>query len=228
MSKPVASFSTGQIAAAQYVRMSTEHQQYSTENQGEAILRYANAHGMRIARTYSDEGKSGLSLSGRRGLRELLQDVENGRADFSDILVYDVSRWGRFQDADESAYYEYVCKRANVRVHYCAEQFENDGSLPSSLMKTMKRTMAGEYSRELSVKVFAGQCRLIELGYRQGGPSGFGLRRQLIDRDGRPKELLARGQHKSIQTDRVILVPGPEDEVQVVREIYRIFTQGKC
>jgi len=26
--------------------------------------------------------------------------------------------------------------------------------------------MAGEYSRELSAKVFAGQCRLIELGYR--------------------------------------------------------------
>ena len=91
-------------------------------------------------------------------------------------------------------------------------------------MKTIKRTMAGEYSRELSVKVFAGQCRLIELGFRQGGPAGYGLRRQLIDRDGRPKEILARGEHKSIQTDRVILVPGPDTEVQVVRDIYRFFT----
>ena len=144
------------IPAAQYVRMSTEHQQYSTENQGEAILRYAKAQGMEIVRTYSDAGKSGLNLAGRGGLRELLQDVESGRANYSVILVYDISRWGRFQDADESAYYEYVCKRANVRVHYCAEQFQNDESLPSSLMKTIKRTMAGEYSRELSVKVFAG------------------------------------------------------------------------
>ena len=127
----------------------------------------------KIVRTYSDEGKSGLNLSGRRGLRELLQDVESGRACYSVILVYDISRWGRFQDADESAYYEDVCKRANVRVHYCAEQFENDGSLPSSLMKTIKRTVAGEYCRELSVKVFAGQCRLIELGFRQGGPAGY-------------------------------------------------------
>ncbi len=180
---------------------------------------------MQIVRRYSDEGKSGLSLSGRGGLRELLQDVESGRADYSVILVYDISRWGRFQDADESAYYEYVCKRANVRVHYCAEQFENDGSLPSSLMKTMKRTMAGEYSRELSVKVFAGQCRLIELGFRQGGPAGYGLRRQLVDRGGQPKEILSRGEQKSIQTDRVILVPGPQSEVQVVREIYRFFTR---
>ena len=115
-----------------------------------------------------------------------------GRADYTDVLVYDVSRWGRFQDVDESAYYEYICKRSNVRIHYCAEQFENDGSLSSTLLKTIKRTMAGEYSRELSVKVFAGQCRLIEHGFRQGGPAGYGLRRQLIDQDRNPKEILTR------------------------------------
>ena len=130
-----------------------------------------------------------------------------------------------FLGGRSSAYYEYICKRGNVRVHYCAEQFENDGSLSSSLLKTIKRTMAGEYSRELSVKVFAGQCRLIERGFRQGGSAGYGLRRQLIDQDRNPKEILTRGKHKSIQTDRVILVPGPESETQVVREVYDLFTQ---
>ncbi len=215
----------GSVRAAQYVRMSTEHQQYSTENQAETIRRYAEARNLQIVRTYSDAAKSGLNLAGREGLRELLRDVENGTADYTQILVYDVSRWGRFQDADESAYYEYMCKRANIRVHYCAEQFENDGSLSSSLLKTIKRTMAGEYSRELSVKVFAGQCRLIELGFRQGGPAGYGLRRQLVDAERNPKGLLIVGQQKSIQTDRVVLVPGPEDEIAVVREIYDRFTK---
>lgn len=217
----------GPAPAAQYVRMSTEHQQYSTENQMDTMRRFAEARRMEIVRTYSDAARSGLNLEGREGLRQLLRDVESGRADYTEILVYDVSRWGRFQDADESAYYEYICKRANIRVHYCAEQFENDGSLSSSLLKTIKRTMAGEYSRELSVKVFAGQCRLIELGFRQGGPAGYGLRRQLIDRDRNPKGLLLAGEHKSIQTDRVILVPGPEGEVAVVREIYDRFTQDR-
>ncbi len=192
----------------------------------DAMGRYADGRKMQIVRTYSDEARSGLNIEGRNGLRDLIRDVETGRADYTDVLVYDVSRWGRFQDVDESAYYEYICKRANVRVHYCAEQFENDGSLSSTLLKTIKRTMAGEYSRELSVKVFAGQCRLIEHGFRQGGPAGYGLRRQLVDRDRNPKEILARGVHKSIQTDRVILVPGPESEVQVVRQIYDRFTQG--
>jgi hypothetical protein len=60
--------------------------------------------------------------------------------------------------------------------------------------------------------VFAGQCRLIELGYRQGGPAGYGLRRILVDQNGSVKSELARGEHKSLQTDRVILMPGPDDE----------------
>jgi len=209
--------------AAQYVRMSTEHQQYSPQNQSDTITKYAATHNMDIVKTYDDHGRSGLNLAGRDGLCQLLSDVESGLANFTEVLVYDVSRWGRFQDADESAYHEYVLKRAGIRVHYCGEQFANDGSMASALMKTLKRTMAGEYSRELSVKVFAGQCRLIELGFRQGGPAGYGLRRQLIDRDGKEKGLLARGERKSLQTDRVILVPGPESELLVVRELFSQF-----
>jgi len=83
--------------------------------------------------------------------------------------------------------------------------------------------MAGEYSRELSIKVFAGQCRLIALGYRQGGPARCGLCRFLVNENNEPKAPLAPGEHKSLQTDRVILVPGPDDEVETVRRIYRLF-----
>lgn len=211
------------VRAAEYVRMSTEHQQYSTQNQVSRIREYAIQRGIHVIRTYADEGKSGLRIAGRHALQQLISDVESGAADFTVVLVYDVSRWGRFQDADESAYYEYICKRAGIQVAYCAEQFENDGSPISTIVKGVKRAMAGEYSRELSAKVFAGQCRLIEMGYRQGGPAGFGLRRLLVDLTGQPKAELARGEHKSLQTDRVILVPGPEQEVRIVRQIYRWF-----
>jgi DNA invertase Pin-like site-specific DNA recombinase len=99
--------STMSQRAAQYVRMSTEHQQYSTANQEDTIREYAARRGFEIVRTYADEGKSGLSVAGRASLQKLIADVQESRADFSAILVYDVSRWGRFQDADESAYYEY-------------------------------------------------------------------------------------------------------------------------
>jgi len=102
--------------AAQYVRKSTEHQQYSTENQGDKIKEYAAHRGIEIIKTYADAGKSGLRIDGRQALQQLINDVESGQADFQIILVYDVSRWGRFQDADESAYYEYICRRAGIQV----------------------------------------------------------------------------------------------------------------
>ena len=213
------------IRAAEYVRMSTEHQQYSTENQADIIRDFAEKHDFDIVQTYADEGKSGLSIEGRKGLKKLIADVQAGNVNFQVILVYDVSRWGRFQDADESAYYEYICRRAGITVEYCAEQFRNDGSTGATIIKAVKRTMAGEYSRELSAKVFKGQCRLIEIGFRQGGPAGFGLRRMLVDMSGQQKSILERKEQKSLQTDRVILVAGPAEEVEVVQRIYQLFLE---
>ena len=217
-----------QNRAAAYVRMSTEHQQYSTSNQMDVILEYAKRRGLEIVKIYSDEGKSGLNIEGREALSQMLEDVQSGRANFSCILVYDVSRWGRFQDADESAHYEYTCRNAGVAVHFCTEQFENDGTPVSTIIKSVKRAMAGEYSRELSAKVFQGACRLIQEGFKQGGTAGFGLRRMLIDQSRQRKTMLKMGEHKSIQTDRVILVRGPDEEVETVRWIYRAFIdEGK-
>ena len=81
---------------------------------------------MEIVRTYADEGKSCLSVGGRPSLKKLVTDLGAGDVDFNVILVYDVSRWGRFQDMDESAHYENICHRACIEVVYCAEQVEND------------------------------------------------------------------------------------------------------
>jgi DNA invertase Pin-like site-specific DNA recombinase len=212
------------IPAAQYLRMSTEHQKYSLENQSAAIHKYAESHGFTVVRTFSDPAKSGLFLKNRGGLRDLLQDVTGGNTGYKAILVYDVSRWGRFQDTDEAAHYEFLCKSAGVPIHYCAETFVNDGSLPSSIMKALKRVMAGEYSRELGVRVIAGQKRLAALGFKQGGSPGYGFRRLLVSDDRSPKQLLSQGEMKSISTDRVILVPGPGSEIEEVREIFRKFT----
>ena len=73
------------IQAAQYVRMTTEHQQYSTENQSDALREYASRRGLQIVRTFSDAGKSGLRIDGRDGLKELIRVVQTGQADFAMI-----------------------------------------------------------------------------------------------------------------------------------------------
>ena len=118
--------------------MSTDMQQYSLQNQSDAIAQYAAQNGYTIVRSYEDGAKSGLRIHGRIALANLIKDVISGGADFKTILVYDVSRWGRFQDTDESAHYEFICKQAGVRIEYCAEQFKNDGSLMATVVKNIK------------------------------------------------------------------------------------------
>lgn len=213
-------------SAAQYLRMSTDHQRYSTQNQAEAIARYAAQRGLIIVRTYQDDGKRGLQLKGRPALTQLVADAQSGACNFSHLIIYDVSRWGRFQNIDESAYYEFLCRENGLTVHYCAEQFANDGTLIAALIKNIKRSMAAEYSRELSAKVFAGQARIVRQGFHRGSAPGLGLRRLLVDQHRNRKMILDEGQYKSLQTDRVILIPGPPHEVALVRRIFKLFIVG--
>lgn len=213
----------GGKTAAQYLRMSTEHQKYSPENQREYIERYAKEHGITILHTYDDAGRSGLSLDNRPGLCSLLHDVENGIITISVILVYDVSRFGRFQDIEEAAHYSWLLKSHGVRIIYCAEPFSEEQTELFMLGLSYSRYGAATYSKNLSEKVFLGQANLVRRGYHQGGMPGYGIRRLLIDEHAKPKGLLHSGQRKSLQTDRVILIPGPDEEVLIVNRIYDMF-----
>jgi DNA invertase Pin-like site-specific DNA recombinase len=113
---------SGLIPVVAYVRMSTEPPHYSTEHQLDRIREFAAGRGMEIIRVFADDTKINPGVRSRESLRQLIAEVVTGQAGFNGILVYDVSRWGRFQDAGESDYYEYVCQRAGITVHYCAEE----------------------------------------------------------------------------------------------------------
>lgn len=218
--KPANSRSDAPLRAAQYIRMSTDHQQCSPIFQRQAIADYALTHNIRIVRDYEDAGISGLTLRLRPALTQLLVDVVCPTRKFSIVLVYDVSRWGRFQDVDEAAFYEYACRRAGVKVIYVAEPFENDGTPASCVLKALKRAMAGEFSREISRKVFLGHCVSVQRGFHSGGPPGYGLQRVLIDAGHGGRRPLAQYEYKSIQADRIILAPGPPNEAALVRKMF--------
>jgi DNA invertase Pin-like site-specific DNA recombinase len=173
------------LPAAQYLRMSTEDQQYSIANQRIRIQDYAQNHGFNFMRTYRDPGKSGVIIKHRKGLSALLKDVVSGDAAFRAILVYDVSRRGRFQNPDEAAHYEFLCTSSGIPLHYCAEQFSDDGTASSSIIKALKRSMAAEFSRELGEKVVRGKTRLAQMGFWMGGPLGYGYRRRMVSAEGK-------------------------------------------
>ena len=210
--------------AAQYLRMSTDHQRYSLANQAAVIGAYADAEGFDVVRTFEDAGVSGVTTARRNGLKALLRDALAPDRPFDTILVLDVSRWGRFQDPDEAAHYEFLCREAGVEVRYCAEAFANDGSSASTIMKHLKRVMAGEYSRELSERLQTAKRRQTERGWAPGGPAPFGAQRQTVNQDGSLGPILLTGERKARLDQEVRWVPGSPDDVSTLRNIFQRYT----
>lgn len=131
--------------AAGYLRSATELAGDALHKQIEAIVRYARDHRLQLIRLYCDECGSGLRIDGRTGLQQMFRDIENGGGDFDTILLLDPSRWGRFQDPDQSACLEYACERARIEARYCAEEHLADDELAiSEVVQAINRVIAGE------------------------------------------------------------------------------------
>lgn len=215
------------VPAAQYLRMSKEHQRYSIRNQARAISAYAAQHGLNIVKTYTDPGNSGLTLRERPGLQALLADVIKPNRMFERILVLDVSRWGRFQNLDQAGHYEFICFEAGAPIIYCGELFENDGTPVMALLKQIKRLQAAEYSRELSSKVLHAQLLQAKIGHKIGGPRRYGFERMLVDEHGQPIQILKRGETKALNNQRVVYVRGSDAEAKVIRDIFTWYTRDR-
>lgn len=208
--------------AVAYVRMSTDQQELSIGTQLQAIERYAQQQGLEIVSVYEDAAKSGMHIGNRAGMKQLLRDVMDEPRAFDVVLVNDVSRWGRFQDSDAAAYYEYTCRLHGAEVIYVSEPFGHHLDPMTALLKAMKRTMAAEYARELGVKCRDGQDRAVQLGFQMGSLPCIGFRRLAVSKDGEAR-LLQRRQRKSMQSERIQWVHGPQEELELIRRIFRLY-----
>lgn len=211
------------IPVVQYIRMSTEHQDLSPDMQKVAIENYAARNRMKVIGTYLDAGRSGLTLQKRPAMKKLLRDVTSPDREFSAVLVYDISRWGRFQDTDASAYYEYHCRLHGVDVRYVQEPFSSTDSALSALMKSMKRAMAAEFSRELAVKTRQGQAAAIAKGFHLGTLPCLGFRKIAVAKADGSERLLELADHKAGHREHVRWVWGPEVEINLVRRIFTLY-----
>ena len=208
---------------------------HSAEDKQENSVPIQRQHGQAFAAQYEieiihdevDEGKSGLlGPEARPGFKRLFDDwIENPNTpQFDYVLVYDESRWGRFQNPDEAAHYEFRCAQRGKKVIYMASGFpKEDQPLLAHLNTSLKRCMAAEYSRELSQKVFRGCVEVSKQGYSAGGIASYGMARMLLDADKTPVRILKDGEHKAISNARVIFVPRDDHTTKTVREIFNLF-----
>jgi DNA invertase Pin-like site-specific DNA recombinase len=213
------------LCAAQYIRMSTDHQDLSPDMQKAAIDAYASRNGLSVIRTFLDAGRSGLTLRKRPAMKQLLQEVTNPQRSFSVVLVYDISRWGRFQDTDASAYYEYHCRLHGVDVRYVQEPFSGADSALATLFKGMKRAMAAEFSRELAMKTTAGQTAAISKGFQLGKLPCLGIDRIAVSKADGSERPLSYTEHKAGHREHVKWVSGPEHERRAVLRIFELYAK---
>jgi DNA invertase Pin-like site-specific DNA recombinase len=209
------------MRVALYLRRSTDDlQPESLLIQEERLRSYAASHGYDVAAVYSDSA-SGRSVKHRPGFAKLLADVQQGVA-FAAVVVRDVSRWGRFQNVDESAYWEMVLLFQGVRVIYAEEAF-GDASRPyDSILKAMRRVCAAEFSREKSRLLQAAMASAVARGFRAAGNAPYGMKIVRAARNGNTATVRATGPRAGSRS-RLKLAPANNAASRIVRQIFRLF-----
>jgi len=213
-------------AVAYYRHSAQDRQENSVEIQQDQVRQFAAENDIEIIHEFADRGKSGLSTEGRDAFNEMISDyVEREKEAFDFILVLDVSRWGRYQDTDRSAYFAGLCATHGKQVVFTSIGFGEKNDLLHGLHLSIERYRAASYSRELSSKVFKGCAKIASQGFRAGGMPPYGFHRLLLDEKHNPVQILEKGQRKSIQNQRVTLTPGNPDEVAIVQRIFKEFVE---
>lgn len=202
--------------------MSTLGQTSSVALQEEAIARFCDREGLVVVRSYVDKGKSGLSTRGRTALQTMLRDVLAG-PEYAMIVVADVSRWGRYPDPDEAAHYEFMCRSAGVPVIYCTPTVEEDVSPASTLIKSVQRLLAVEFSEQKSAWTLRGQDFSRRRGGWVGGEAPFGFSRRVIGEGADVGRILKVGERKAKSDGLIGLAWGPEAEVRAVRRVFDLY-----
>lgn len=211
-------------AIAYYRHSAEDKQENSIPIQREHVQKFAAQHNIEIIHEEMDEGKSGLlGFEARPGFRRLFEEwIENPDASHFDyVLVYDESRWGRFQNTNQAASYQFRCEQKGKMVIFVATGFpKDDNKMLFSLSTSMKREMSAEYSRDLSKKVFDGCMKVSKQGYSAGGTACYGMVRILLDERKQPVGVLKKGQRKAIDNARVTFTPANDQTTEVVKEIF--------
>lgn len=215
-------------AIAYYRHSAEDKQENSVAIQRQHIEKFAKEHNIQVIHEEADEGVSGLTenrLAFKRLFREWIENQDAPGFDY--VLVYDTSRWGRFQDPDKAAYFEQLCRERNHQVIYVARGFpEEKNKLISHLQSSIERYMNADYSRQLSDKVFYGSVEVSKQGYSAGGTACYGMSRLLLDESKKPIGLLKKGEHKMISNQRVTFVPTGDGTTEVVKRVFRDLVFG--
>lgn len=219
-------FGEDRLKAVAYYRHSAEDkQENSVEIQREQVEKFADTEGVEIIEHFQDEGFTGIT-DGRPGFQAMfnkwIRDPLAPKIDY--ILVYDASRFGRFQKIPVAMNLLMECNGRGVNLGTVNRGLpKKETTAIDYLILILDFAAAGEYSKLLGDKVIFGCIKVSEQGYSAGGMAPYGYVRVLLSESRERLGILKRGEHKIISNQRVTFEPKTNGEAEVVKRIFKEF-----
>lgn len=182
------------MRAVAYLRMSSEKQATSIRDQRVAVHDFAERNGHELVGEYVDEAISGDATERRVAFQKMIADA--GRGGFRAIIVWDLSRLGRF-DMLEAGFWLLPLRNAGVAVITLDRGLIDWNDFAGRITWGVEQEGKHAYLRDLSRNVLRGQVASAKQGRWMSGRPPFGY---------------------ALQDAR--LIPGPPDKVAILRRIF--------
>ena len=206
--------------AIAYLRKSTDLQETSLEQQKEDILLFAKEHSIKVVGFFAEEA-CGENVEGRPQFRKMI-DCCKSQQDFQYVFVYDISRWGRFENPKESVYWEVEVERTGKRVIFVSEGFKEE-SIGTSITNFVKSAEASEYLKNIRRQTVRGMIYNAKRGFWMGGRPPYGYDRAIAE-NGKITEVLPEGRQKSIKSQKIKLVINKKQS-KIIKMIFVMFAK---
>jgi DNA invertase Pin-like site-specific DNA recombinase len=170
------------IDVAAYLRMSSDQQDMSIEQQRREIQLLAERLGYRVVAEYVDSGLSGsLEISRRKAFLQMIEDSHLKK--WSVILCWDVQRFGRL-DPLKAAKYKDTLRNNGVHLHTCKEGLIKWESFVDYVVDVVYAAAAHQYSLSLSKDTIRGRLDMLERGEYPNGKVPYGYDRLYVSPEG--------------------------------------------
>ena len=206
--------------AIAYLRKSTDLQETSLEQQKEKVLEFAKEHAVRVIEIFAEEA-CGENVEGRPEFRKMVECCKSNE-DFQYVFVYDISRWGRFENPKEAVYWEVEVERAGRKVVFTSEGFKED-NIGTSISNFVKSAEASEYLKNIRRQTVRGMMYHANKGFWMGGRPPYGYDRAIVE-DGKVIEVLTEGKQKNIKDQKIKLIINKE-QIKAIKTIFVMFAK---
>lgn len=209
--------------AVGYIRMSTDKQEESPEQQRAEVIKLADKHGFRIIRWYQDDAISGAKTRQRKQFLKMISDATD-LADFDPILCWDQDRFGRF-DSLEAGEWISPLRRAGVELICVVQGRINWEDFAGRMIYQITQEGKHRYLVDLSRNALRGMIHYAKNGNVMGMPTPYGYDRVYFDENGKEMCRIERGERfrKPRAWSAKLVLEETRGEVETLRWMFRTF-----